>query len=255
MSNTAKVTGPESKFSRRWVWDKRAPLRAFYNAWLRLFEHILMDYRIIGLDNVPKTGGAIVMINHINFWDPMVVMPSLGRPVIPMTKVEAWENALRPFVGPYGAIPVHRGAVDTSAVRAATEALDSGYLVLISPEGTRSPNGVLQRAQEGMAFLAARTQAPILPVAIQGTPGILKTLRPKVRVTVGPTFQLDTQGQKPSRDVLAALTDVAMRHLAVLLPEPMRGIYGALSSVTPSAAASDGSRDHGHGPNPESSER
>ncbi len=217
---------PKSEFTRRWSWNKRGPLRGFYNAWLRLFEMVLMDYRITGLEHVPKSGGAIVMINHINFWDPLVVMPSLGRPVIPMTKVEAWEGWMRPLVGPYGAIPVHRGAVDTSAVRSSTEALRDGYLVLISPEGTRSPTGALQPAQEGLAFLAARTAAPVLPVAIQGTPGILKQLRPKVRVTVGPMFTLDTEGKKANREVLTQLTDVAMRHLAALLPPEMHGVYG-----------------------------
>lgn len=222
----SETTPPRSTFTRRWTWNKRGPLRGFYNGWLRMFELLLMDYRITGLDNVPKTGGAIVMINHINFWDPLVVMPSLGRPVIPMTKVDAWESVLRPFVGPYGAIPVHRGAVDTSAVRSATEALSDGYLILISPEGTRSPTGALQHAQEGMAFLAARTNAPILPVAIQGTPRILKRLRPKVRVNVGPIFTLDTHGQKPTREMLAQLTDDAMKRLAALLPPEMRGVYG-----------------------------
>jgi 1-acyl-sn-glycerol-3-phosphate acyltransferase len=225
-----QATTPQSSFSKRQVWNKRGQLRGFYNGWLRLFEATLMRYSIRGLEHVPKTGGAIVMINHINFWDPLVVMPSLGRDVIPMTKVEAWESALRVFVEWYGAIPVHRGAVDTSAVRSATEALNEGYLVLISPEGTRSPDGALQRAQEGMAFLAARTKAPILPVAIQGTPGIVpglkKLSRAKVHVTVGPLFTLDTHGQKATREVLAQLTDEAMRHLAALLPPEMRGIYG-----------------------------
>lgn len=222
-------SGKQSTFSRRWKWNKRGELRGFYNGWLRLLEKLLMKYRIAGLENVPKAGGAIVMINHINFWVPMVVMPSLGRDVIPMTKVEAWESVLRPFVGPYGAIPVHRGAVDTSAVRSATEALNEGYLVLISPEGTRSPNGALIRAQEGLAFLAARTNMPVLPVAIQGTPNIVSSLkrlkRAEVLVTVGPAFTLDTGGEKASREVLGRLTDEAMVHLAKLLPAHMHGAY------------------------------
>jgi 1-acyl-sn-glycerol-3-phosphate acyltransferase len=125
---------------------------------------------------------------------------------------------------------VHRGAVDTSAVRSATEALSEGYLVLISPEGTRSPDGALQRAQEGMAFLAARANAPILPIAIQGTPGIVsgmkKLHRARVHINIGPVFTLDTHGQKPTRELLTTLTDDAMRRLAALLPPEMRGAYG-----------------------------
>ena len=72
-----------------------------------------------------------------------------------------------------------------------------GSVSLISPEGTRSPTGALQHAQEGMAFLAVRTNAPILPVVLQDPPRILKSLRLKVRVAVGPLFTLDTHGQKP----------------------------------------------------------
>ncbi len=231
-SSTPHPAGKQSTFARRWKWNKRGELRGFYNWWLRLFEKALMRYRITGLEHVPPAGGAIVMINHINFWDPLVVMPSLGRDVIPMTKVEAWESILRPFVGPYGAIPVHRGAVDTSAVRSATEALNEGYLVLISPEGTRSPNGALIPAQEGLAFLAARTKMPVLPVAIQGTPGIVTSLkrlkRAEVLVTIGPAFTLDTHGEKATREVLARLTDEAMLHLAKLLPAHMHGAYADL---------------------------
>ncbi|MCS7324281.1 MAG: lysophospholipid acyltransferase family protein [Anaerolineae bacterium] len=228
MMNAAEVK-PRSHFSRRWTWNRRAPLRGFYNAWLRFFQRALMDYHISGLEHVPPHGGAIVAINHINFWDPLVVMPSLGRDVIPLTKVEAWESPLRIFVEYYGAIPVHRGAVDTAAIRAATEALNEGYLVLISPEGTRSPTGALQRAQEGMAYLATRTGAPILPVAIQGTPDIIPALkrlqRARVQVTIGEPFTLDTGGNKPDRAMLEQLTDYAMRRLAALLPPHMRGVY------------------------------
>ncbi len=220
---------PRSRFQRRWSWNRRAELRGFYNAWLRGFQRVLMHFHIEGLEHVPPRGGAIVAINHINFWDPLVVMPSLGRDVIPMTKVEAWESALRVFVHYYGAIPVHRGAVDTAAVRAASEALQVGYLVLISPEGTRSPTGALQRAQDGMAFLAVRTDAPILPVAIQGTPDIFPALRrlsrARVHVRVGEPFRLPASSPRPDRHELEQLTDYAMRRLAALLPPHMRGFY------------------------------
>ncbi|HQW34194.1 MAG TPA: lysophospholipid acyltransferase family protein [Thermoflexales bacterium] len=220
-----KTEGKKSKFTKRWAWNKPAPRRAFYNWWLRLAQKAFMRFRVVGLENVPQTGGAIVAINHINFWDPLVVMPSLGRPVIPMTKVEAWEAGLKWFVDGYGAIPVHRGAVDTAAIRSATEALNEGQLVLISPEGTRSKTGALQHAQEGMAFLATRADALILPVAIQGTPRILKRLFAPVTITVGKPFKLDLQGQKPTREVLSALTTEAMKNMAALLPEEMRGVY------------------------------
>lgn len=226
----SRVAGKKSVFTRRWKWNKRAPLRGFYNLCLRLLYRLLARHRVVGLENVPQTGPAIVMINHVAWADPFVVLAALGRPIVPMAKVEVFEDwRIRWLTSPYGAIPVHRGDVDTQAIRSATEVLSEGGLVLISPEGTRSETGGLIQGQEGMAYLAARTNAPILPVAITGTPQLnahLKRLRrAPITITVGRPFRLDAGGGKLSRDVLRQLTDEAMRHLAAILPEAMRGIY------------------------------
>lgn len=128
----------------------------------------------------------------------------------------------------YGCIPVHRGAVDLAAIKAATEVLKGGGAVLISPEGTRSPTHALQHAQEGLAFLATRSGAAIVPAAITGTPEIFNGVhlrRARVTVTLGAPFTMDTGGARADRARLAALTDDAMRRLAALLPPAMRGVY------------------------------
>ncbi len=224
------MAGKKSVFSRRWKWNKRAPLRRFYNFFLRLFYRLLVRHTVLGLENVPASGPAIVMINHVAWADPFVVLAALGRPIVPMAKVEVFEDwRIRWLTAPYGAIPVHRGDVDTQAIRSAMEVLNAGGLVLISPEGTRSATGGLIQGQEGMAYLAVRAGAPILPVAITGTAQLnahLKRLRrAPITITVGKLFHLDAGGDRLSRDVLRRLTDQAMRHLAAILPEDMRGIY------------------------------
>lgn len=197
---------------------------------LRWAYRALMRLEVRGLENVPPAGPGIVMINHVNFFDPVVVLASLGRTVIPMGKVEAFEDwRLRPLIVTYGVIPVHRGVVDMQAIRSATEVLRSGNIVLISPEGTRSPTGGLIQGQEGLAFLAARTGAPVLPVGIVGTPRLwpmLKTLRrAHIIITIGQPITY-TGENKPSREQLGQFTDHAMRQLAAILPEELRGIYG-----------------------------
>lgn len=227
---SSRVAGKKSVFTRRWKWNRRAPLRGFYNLWLRLFYRLLIRHRVIGLENVPASGPAIVMINHVAWADPFVVLAALGRPIVPMAKVEVFEDwRIRWLTAPYGAIPVHRGDVDTQAIRSATEVLNEGGLVLISPEGTRSETGGLIQGQEGMAYLAVRAGAPILPVAITGTPQLnthLKRLRrAPITITVGKPFRLEAGEGKLSRDVLRRLTDEAMRRLAEILPEDMRGVY------------------------------
>ena len=226
---TTHIAGKKSSFTQRWKWNKGAHLRWFWNALLRFAYVALMRLEVRGLENVPKTGPVIVMINHVNFFDPVVVLAALGRSITPMAKVEAFEDwRLRPLVVTYGSIPVHRGAVDTHAIRSATEVLGAGGLILISPEGTRSPSGGLIQGQEGLAYLATRTAAMVLPVGIVGTPQIwpmLKRLRrAQVTFTIGHPFQLHSD-DKPTREQLRSLTDEAMYRLAAVLPENMRGIY------------------------------
>jgi 1-acyl-sn-glycerol-3-phosphate acyltransferase len=225
-----RTPGKQSVFSRRWKWQKRAPLRSFYNAWLRAWYRLGMRHRVIHPERMPKAGGVIVMINHINWADPFVVLAALGRPITPLAKVEVFEDwRVRWLVAPYGAIPVHRGAVDIQAIKAASEVLNEGGAVLISPEGTRSKTGRLIHGQEGLAFLAARTGAWVLPAGIVGTPDILPSLRKlrpaEVRITLGEPFKLSIEDDQPSREQLLRLTDLAMRRLAAVLPPHMRGVY------------------------------
>ncbi len=228
--STTRAPGKQSTFTRRWKWNRRAPLRGFYNAWLRAWYALGMRHRVIHPEHMPKAGGVIVMINHINWADPFVVLAALGRPITPMAKVEAFEDwRVRWLVEPYGAIPVHRGAVDLQAIKSATEVLNAGGAVLISPEGTRSKTGALIHAQEGLAFLATRTGAWIVPTGIVGTPEILPALkklrRAEVTITLGEPFKLESGNEKLSRERLRELTDYAMRRLAAILPAPMRGVY------------------------------
>jgi 1-acyl-sn-glycerol-3-phosphate acyltransferase len=221
----------KSTFTQRWRWNKRAPLRGFYNVAMRVLGTLLIRLRFVDLHHVPASGPAILMINHVSWADPFLVLIAVKRSVSAMAKVEAFEDArTRWMLGPYGTIPVHRGAVDLQAIRAATEVLREGGLVLISPEGTRSKTGGLIPAQEGLAFLATRTNAPVVPIAVVGSPQILPALRKlrraEVTLTFGAPFELNPGGGKVDRIGLQRLTTDAMRRLAALLPPHMRGVYG-----------------------------
>ena len=230
MTAPTPTTPPKSVYSRRWTWNGSTPLRGLWNALLRLVIRAFTRFEIRGLEHVPADGGFIVMINHIHAFDPFVVLPWLPKGVTPMAKVEAFENLLlRPLVITYGAIPVHRGDVDTQAIRMATDELKAGRAILIAPEGTRSKTGALIPAQEGMAYIAARANAWVLPVAIVGTPGMLRSLahlkRGRLTLTLGEPFRLSAEGRRPSREALQQWTDDAMRRMAALLPPEMRGPY------------------------------
>ncbi len=185
-----------------------------------------------GVENVPKRGPAILLINHIAFIDPIVVMHVLPRQIVPMAKIEVYDY---PVIGIaprlWGVIPVRRGEVDRRALRMAIQVLQAGEIVLLAPEGTRSP--ALQRGKEGVAFLASRTGAPIVPVALDGTegfPALRGTKRwrgPGVQVRFGAPFRFreDLFEKRPSRRQLRQMTDDAMCVLARMLPPHRRGVY------------------------------
>ena len=227
-----RTEGKRSTFTKRWQWNKAAPMRPVFNVILRVLYKLMARYRVINRQRMPASGGAIVMINHISWADPFLLMAAVGRNMVPMAKVEAFEDPrTRWMTSSYGSIPVHRGAVDLQAIKSATEVLNDGGVILISPEGTRSKTGALIHAQEGLAFLATRANAWVVPAAIVGSPDILPSLkklrRAEVTVTLGEAFKFDTGGRKPTREDLQRLTDDAMRRLAALLPAEMRGAYGS----------------------------
>ena len=226
-----QVEGTKSTFKQRWHWNKRAPLRGFFNVLMRILGRLLLRLRFIDLQNVPMHGPAILMINHVSWADPFLVLIGVHRSIVAMAKVETFEDLrTRWMVEPYGTIPVHRGSVDVQAIRSAAEVLREGGLVLISPEGTRSKTGALIPAQEGFAFLATRTNTPVVPIAIVGTKNILPALkrlrRADVTVTFGKPFEMNTNGKKINRTELQVFTLDAMYRLAALLPAEMRGVYG-----------------------------
>jgi 1-acyl-sn-glycerol-3-phosphate acyltransferase len=133
--------------------------------------------RVSGLRYVPRVGPVILAANHLAFLDSFVLPLIVPRRVHFLGKHEYFTGAgmrgraTATFFRSVGAI-----AVDRSGGRAALDALDTSAAVLgrggvfaIHPEGTRSPDGRLYRGRTGVARLAMRTGAPVVPVAITGT--------------------------------------------------------------------------------------
>jgi 1-acyl-sn-glycerol-3-phosphate acyltransferase len=200
------------------------------------FRFLVRMESVQGIENLPAHGAAIIMINHIAFVDPVVVMGVLPRNIVPLAKVEVYSYpvfGIFPWL--WEVIPVHRGDFDRKALRSAEEVLRAGEVILVAPEGTRHP--AMQAGKEGIAFLAHRTGAAIVPVTIEGTEGfptlpIARRWRgPGAQVRVGKPFRLARQTERPSRETLRRMTDQAMGHLARMLPEERRGAYGNADAI------------------------
>lgn len=229
--------------------DKRpvTPVTDEITPWMRAMAGVtraglagLTRVRIEGaLDEVPHEGPLIIAANHASNLDPVVlassVMPKLGRRFQWLGKRELFDWPVVGWMARNGGVhAVDRATADVEAYRLAKRILDEGHALFVFPEGTRSRDGALQPARDGAAVLALRTGAPIVPIAIAGSyerwPRGQKIPHPGGRVTVrvGSPFRLadELPAGLDRKAATPIATDLIMRRIAELLPEPLRGPYG-----------------------------
>ena len=125
---------------------------------------------IIGIENLPESGGLIIASNHVSYLDPAVLAASLNRKIYFITKKEVFKNIFVSFIlKNLNAFSVDRENVDMLAFKKAINILREEKVLGIFPEGTRSSNGELQELKLGVIKIAMKTGVSILPVGIIGT--------------------------------------------------------------------------------------
>ena len=188
------------------------------------------DWKVVGREAIPPQGPLLVVSNHLGNVDPPLLAVSLSRRLFFMAKRGMFRGPLvAAFFRAYGAYPLDRDGKDVGAFLWSMRLLREKKALMLFPEGTRQPQG-LQRGLSGVALLALRSQAPILPVAITGTErlaGLWRVTCPtgKITVTIGEPFSLPVVEGKLERPQLESLTDMIMLRVASLLPEAYRGVY------------------------------
>ncbi|WP_338038082.1 lysophospholipid acyltransferase family protein [Neosynechococcus sphagnicola] len=137
--------------------------------------HLYFRGRLYGAEQVPQQGPLIVVSNHASDFDPPMVSNCVGRPVAFMAKAELFQvPILGQAIQLYGAYPVKRGTGDRGAIRAALAMLENGWAVGVFLTGTRTADGEIIDPKPGAAWIAAKAQAPLLPVSLWGTQKILR---------------------------------------------------------------------------------
>ena len=205
----------------------------------------LLIYRphVEGRENIPDHGPVILASNHLSFIDSNIIPMVAPRKVAFIAKAEYFESAgfkgllMKSFFTAIGAVPVRRGDH-----RAAQEALDTSLAVIesgtafgIYPEGTRSLDGRLYRGRVGVAWLALKSGAPIIPVGLVDTQKLLPlgAKLPRLhRVTIRfgtpiEAARIGFPGEAVATNARArrAVTDAVVNEIQKLSGQELAGIY------------------------------
>jgi 1-acyl-sn-glycerol-3-phosphate acyltransferase len=216
---------------------------------MKLFPRFVANVCRLGLEamcriekqelvKVPPKGPLIAYANHIGMVEvPILFTELLPRPVTGIAKIESWDNWFLNWIfNLWEAIPIRRGEADMEAMHSMLEALEKGYILGLSPEGTRSKDHSLLKAHPGVVVLALKSGAPIMPIAHWGGENFSQNLkhlkRTDFHIRCGRSFYLDSQGQRVTKEIRQQMVDELMYQIAALMPPEYRGVYSDLDHST-----------------------
>lgn len=207
----------------RWTAGQRA-VRSAVSVAMRALTRM----RVEGLENLPRSGGCLLAINHLSLADGPVVFTLLPRRAIMFASVHLRDSAFMHWIlSDMGdAIYVRRGEGDTDALASGLAVLRAGGMLALGPEGTRSPQG-LSRGQTGVAYLATQAGVPVVPLAAWGQekmPTHLRSMRrAPITVRIGAPIRFTDNAPDAAR--LREYTDQVMMSIAAMLPVEYQGVY------------------------------
>jgi 1-acyl-sn-glycerol-3-phosphate acyltransferase len=217
--------------------------------WYWLLKYIFMGPllallgrpKVEGLENVPRTGPAILASNHLAVADSFYLPLVVRRRITFLAKREYFTGTgvkgrfLRWFYSTTGQVPIDRSSGDAAqaALETAERLLKEGKLLGMYPEGTRSPDGRLYKGKTGLARLSLHTGVPVIPVAMIGTdrvnpPGSKMWRFGRVTVRFGKPMDFSRfEGLAGNHFIERAVTDEVMYELMRLSGQEYVDIYAA----------------------------
>ena len=126
--------------------------------------------RAFGRHHVPDRGGVLLVCNHQSFLDPIMAGVPIQRECHFMARATLFaQPAFARLIRSVNAFPVKRGEADLGAIKQTLRLLKQGHIVIVFPEGTRSPDGRVQPMRSGVILIARKARVPIVPTLILGT--------------------------------------------------------------------------------------
>jgi 1-acyl-sn-glycerol-3-phosphate acyltransferase len=139
-------------------------------ALVRVWTSLRFELKVYGANNVPRTGGALMVSNHQSVLDPVVLGAQLRRPMSYLAKSELWKNpAFGWLISRLYAFPVKQGRGDVGAIKETIRRLQEGHILNIYPEGSRTETGELLPIEAGVALIIRRAGVPVIPAVVDGS--------------------------------------------------------------------------------------
>jgi 1-acyl-sn-glycerol-3-phosphate acyltransferase len=208
---------------------QRPIIRWGFRAGYRLAARV----EILGRENIPKEGPYLITFNHVSIFDPPLLLGFWPSAPEALGAEYLWDKkGIGSIMRGYGAIPVSRDFFDRKLLNTSLDILRTGKTIVVAPEGTRSHEPGLLPGKPGIAYIAVKADAIIIPVGITGTTSELfrratRLKRSAVTMRIGAPFRLP---KSDSKDIDRKATrqqnaDLVMTKIAELLPEEYRGVY------------------------------
>ena len=195
---------------------------------VRAAMHIWFNLKFEGRENIPEGKAFVYASNHRSNADPVLVTLAARGRFSFMAKSELFKNKFFAWlIRSLGAFPVERGTGDTAAIEKAIDNVKNGVNLLIFPEGTRSKDGKVGRGKTGVALIAAKSHADVIPVGISFE-GKLH-FRSKVTVRIGKPIPAGTLAVEEGLDDRALLQTLKKN----VMPPIMDGIKALVDEPKP----------------------
>lgn len=203
-----------------------------------LLGSLVAKVTVRGRHHLPTEGPFIIAINHFNLVDPPFVVYAVRRPInflAASDQIIDWYNYWAIWM--YGFIPANRMRLAPSTIKSSKKALLNKEILAIFPEGDTLSNE-LRPAKDGVVYLSATMQVPIVPIGIDGNIGniwsnLLRGVRPNVRINIGKPFgpYFLPKDRTKKADALKEIGDRVMCRIGALLPDKFHGVYRGHSFI------------------------
>lgn len=214
----------------RWLRFKRRLFRVIVSG----IMHTITKIDAEGLEQLEQvTGPVVVASNHLGRMDALLTLGLVKRDDIIVVVAEKYSKSgiIRWVVKQLDLLFLQRFEADFGTMKEVLRRLRQGGILAIAPEGTRSPTATLLQGKPGVAFLAAKSGATVIPVGVTGSEdgpvkaAYSKLRRPVVRIRVGEPFKLPEVPKENRDEYFQQQTDEIMLRIAALLPKEYRGVY------------------------------